>query len=106
MSEELKSTQIYYGENVLMMRVEDCLIFGNKDALRRLAEKLEKRTAKVIEHDASITVTDGYKYHRSEYLCSACKKKVIGGDEYCSHCGCRLDWDEDIPMEYFENGGI
>ena len=65
-----------------------------------------ERTAKVIEHDASVTDTDGYKYHRSEYLCGACKKKVIGGDEYCSHCGCRLDWNEDIPMEYFENGGI
>ena len=51
-----------------------------------------ERTAKVIEHDASITV-DGYKYHRSEYLCSACKKKVIGGDEYCSHCGARLEWE-------------
>ena len=65
-----------------------------------------ERTAKVIEHDASITDTDGYKYHRSEYLCGACKKKVLGGDEYCSHCGCRLDWGEDIPMEYFESGGI
>ena len=66
----------------------------------------KERTAKVIEHDASVTDSDGYKYHRSEYLCGACKKKVIGGDEYCSHCGCRLDWDEDIPMEYFESGGI
>lgn len=25
--------------------------------------------------------------------------------EYCSRCGCRLDWNEDIPMEYFESGG-
>ena len=54
-----------------------------------------ERTAKVIEHDASVTDTDGYKYHRSEYLCGACKKKVIGGDDYCSHCGCRLIWGED-----------
>lgn len=66
----------------------------------------KERTAKVIEHDASITDTDGYKYQRSEYLCGNCKKKVLGGDEYCSHCGCRLDWGEDIPMEYFESGGI
>ena len=51
-----------------------------------------ERTAKVIEHDASITDTDGYKYQRSEYLCGACKKKVLGGDEYCSHCGAKLDW--------------
>lgn len=54
-----------------------------------------ERTAKVIEHDASITDTDGYKYQRSEYLCGNCKKKVLGGDEYCSHCGCRLDWGDD-----------
>ena len=51
-----------------------------------------ERTAKVIEHDASITDDLGYKYWRSEYLCGKCKKKVIGGDEYCSHCGSKLDW--------------
>ena len=51
-----------------------------------------ERKAEVIKHDASITDTDGYKYYRSEYLCGACKKKVLGGDEYCSHCGCRLEW--------------
>lgn len=75
------------------------------EAWNRRAERTE-RTAKAIEHDASVTDTDGYKYHRSEYLCGACKKKVLGGDEYCSHCGCRLDWNENIPMEYFESGGI
>ena len=76
------------------------------DAIEAWNRAMGERTAKVIEHDASITDTDGYKYQRSEYLCGACKKKVLGGDEYCSHCGCRLDWGEDIPMEYFENGGI
>lgn len=55
----------------------------------------KERTAKVIEHDASITVTDGYKYQRSEYLCGACKKKVLGGDDYCSHYGVRLEWSDD-----------
>lgn len=24
---------------------------------------------------------------------------------YCSRCGAKLDWNEDIPMEYFESGG-
>lgn len=52
-----------------------------------------ERTAKIIEHDASITDDRGYKYWRSEYLCENCKKKVIGGDDYCSHCGCRLEWE-------------
>lgn len=49
-------------------------------------------TAKAIEHDASITTEEGYKFQRSEYLCEAYHKKVIGGDEYCSHCGKKLDW--------------
>lgn len=52
----------------------------------------KEQTAKVMEHDASVTDTDGYKYHQSEYLCGACKKRVLGGDDYCSHCGARLDW--------------
>ena len=69
---------------------------GNKEkAIETWNRAMGERTAKVIEHDASITDTDGYKYQRSEYLCGACKKKVIGGDEYCSHCGVRLEWSDD-----------
>lgn len=64
-------------------------------AIKILPSVESERIAKVIEHDASITDTDGYKYHRSEYLCDACKKRVLGGDEYCSHCGARLDWSND-----------
>ena len=76
------------------------------EAIMAWNRAMGERSAKGIEHDASITDTDGNKYFRTEYLCGACKKKVLGGDEYCSHCGCRLDWNEDIPMEYFESGGI
>ena len=50
---------------------------------------------KVMEHDTTITTEDGYKYHRSEYLCGVCKKKVLGDDDYCSHCGVKLDWSDD-----------
>ena len=54
-----------------------------------------EQTAKVIKHKywlgVSLNVvgeqTIGY-----EWLCGNCKKKVIGGDEYCSHCGTRLEW--------------
>ena len=62
--------------------------------IRNLPSAESERIAKMIEHDASVTDTDGYIYHRSEYLCGACKKKVLGGDEYCSHCGVKLDWSE------------
>ena len=64
-------------------------------AIRALPSVEPERTAKVIEHDASITDTDGYKYLRTEYICGNCKKKVIGGDEYCSHCGARLEWNHE-----------
>ena len=52
---------------------------------------VKKRTAKVISYDGVITV-NGYRYHYEEYLCNACKKKVLDGDEYCSICGRKLDW--------------
>lgn len=91
MIDELKSTRVCYGEEVQMMRVDDCIVFGNKDSLRRIVEKMTERTAKVISDDTIITV-NGYKYHHEEYLCNACKKKVFSCDSYCSHCGAKLDW--------------
>ena len=51
-----------------------------------------EQTSEVVEHVMIITDTDGNKYKRSEYLCGSCKKKVLEGDEYCSHCGEQLDW--------------
>jgi len=55
-----------------------------------------ERTAKVIMHKywlgVSLNVvgeqTIGY-----EWICENCKKKVLDGDEYCSHCGARLEWE-------------
>ena len=29
-----------------------------------------------------------------EWICEICKKKVLSGDDYCSHCGAKLDWSE------------
>jgi len=68
--------------------------YSEAEAIEAWNKAMGWRKAKVVEHDASITDTDGYKYHRFEYICGVCKKKVIGGDEYCSHCGARLEWDE------------
>ena len=65
--------------------------------IRQTVEEMQMmgKIAKVIEHDASITDTDGYKYLRTEYICGNCKKKVIFCDEYCSHCGARLEWNHE-----------
>ena len=84
---DLKSTQICYGENVLMMRVDDCLIFRNKDALRRLVEKLEERTAKVetVEKPNVYKCSECGQYFHS----TAWGSPVV----YCSRCGARLEWE-------------
>lgn len=97
MMEELKSTQICYAENVKMMQIENCIVFGNKYTLQRILDKITERTVKVIRHDAIVTM-DGEKYHHMEYLCGKCKKKVLGEDTYCSHCGALLDWREDVTL--------
>ena len=81
----------YYGEDERQLTIINARKAIDVIEAMPSAEPKE-RTAKVIEHDGSITDDRGYKYWRSEYLCENCKKKVIGGDEYCSHCGCRLEW--------------
>ena len=96
-----------------MMRIGDCIVFGNQNSLRDFSARIEEynelrdwwaeqfvndRTAKAIEIDASITDTNGYKYKRTEYVCDACMKKVIGGDNYCSHCGARLEWRKNAEV--------
>ena len=87
LSERAKSLQGVYGDL-------GGACSGAMKIIKSLPSVEPKRKAKVIEHDASIMDDRGYKYLRSEYLCSRCKKKVIGGDEYCSHCGAKLDCGE------------
>lgn len=89
-SKELKSTQVCYGEDVLMMRVDDCLIFGNKDALQKLAKKLEGWMEEVIEQKKG-------KWQRRKgsdcWECSECHAVLENSDVgnhnfyYCYHCG-------------------
>lgn len=55
----------------------------------------QEQTAKVLKHrywlGVSLNVvgesTIGYGW-----ICENCKKEVIEGDDYCSHCGARLEW--------------
>ena len=55
----------------------------------------EERTAKVIKHDYVQHYVEEHYIHEkegTEFLCGFCKKKVLDGDDYCSHCGTKLDW--------------
>lgn len=56
-----------------------------------------ERTAKVMKHHYDFDPRKDSFYHGlggTELLCGNCKKMVLHGDEYCSHCGARLDWSE------------
>lgn len=44
MNEELKRTTVCYGEEVLMMRIDDCIVFGNKSALLKYVQNRIEKT--------------------------------------------------------------
>lgn len=64
--------------------------------IRTIPSAESVQTSKVIIHKywfgVSLNVvgeqTIGY-----EWICENCKKMVVEGDEYCSHCGARLEWE-------------
>lgn len=65
-----------------------------------------------IVHAKWIPVTNSRGGHKCS-LCHSYAPSFVTGDEwltdYCPNCGAKIDKqieDEDIPMEYFENGGI
>ena len=68
------------------------------DEIENLPSAESERIAKVVMHKywlgVSLNVvsehTIGY-----EWICENCKKKVVDGDDYCSHCGAKLIWGED-----------
>lgn len=68
-----------------------------KNYVKKIIETLPsagpERTAKVIKQNMVITLHELECLH-TEALCGACKKKVLSGDDYCSHCGAKLDWGE------------
>lgn len=105
MSEELKSTQIVYGENVLMMRVDDCLIFGNKNALRSLAEKLTEIPS--AESAINYLQSTGWLQEHDRILTESAEPERKNGewieDDYgfyrCSECG--FEWDEPEMVSRF-----
>lgn len=63
----------------------------DRQTILELPSAEPERTAKVKKH--FVTFTTEPPFFETEYLCNACKKKVIDGDDYCSHCGARLEWE-------------
>lgn len=65
------------------------------------------RAADVVEVRRSVWVgIDDYPYDTWE--CANCGRIIEGDREaFCPSCGAvMVNEDEDIPMEYFENGGV
>ena len=72
---------------------------GARECIKSLPSAEPERTAKVetVEKPNVFKCSECGQYFHSTSWGSPV--------EYCSRCGCRLDWNEDIPMEYFESGG-
>ena len=75
-----------------------CILDTGFDSEERAIEEWNHRilpTTKVYVHKYYIGTNlniVGTPSVMLEYLCGNCKKKVISGDDYCSHCGARLGW--------------
>ena len=85
---------LWYGVICKKCKIQTKAFYTEAEAVTAWNLAMGERTAKVVEHDFCVTV-EGLKLHEAENLCGACKKKVLGGDEYCSHCGARLIWGEE-----------
>lgn len=99
----------WYSENYKSLIIECRECFANMELMIDMDSSIEdfekakqelfevwnrriERVAKAIEHNANVTDINDNIYYRTEYLCNNCKKKVLSGDDYCSHCGAKLDW--------------
>lgn len=72
---------------------------GIADALHYLKEYREKQN--ILKGKWQITSIKGETWG----ICSNCNFKQKAGElNFCPNCG--ADMREDIPIEYFENGGI
>ena len=90
-------------KNLITMKPYDWSNITERRAMLLEIDKLpsikpEERTAKVIMRKywlgVSLNVV-GQQTIGYEWLCEKCKKKVIDGDDYCSHCGSKLIWGEE-----------
>jgi len=89
-----KKDDVIFGNGTGHDNICDCAKFRIKT--KRITTETE-RTAKVVDHKyhigTSLNIVGEPKICH-EYLCDACKKKVLSGDNYCSHCGVKLDWND------------
>ena len=108
MTKYINVNELIYG---LFQNVEDAYQRGWNDALKVAVNYAPAADVQEIRHGKWI-----YKGNRGRF--PACECSVCGNVEnadwavlgdnvnYCPNCGAKMDLEEDIPMEYFENGGI
>ena len=81
--------------------------------MRRILNKLPATDVAPIIHAHWVGLEyDGYADGHPVYdvfECSNCNEWHCGEEDtltdYCPHCGAKMDEDDKIPTEYFENGG-
>lgn len=91
----------------------------NEDEIREAldsvpSEEPERETGKWVgirEYCNYLRSLDGKMYVPSGIgitlkYCNLCWESAERDTNYCPNCGAEMELVEDIPMEYFENGGI
>ena len=66
---------------------------------------IERLPSVKLERKIGEWIYVGHQFRLTMYRCSECGELNIGESNFCPNCGTKMD-DDDIPMEYFENGGI
>ena len=97
MTDELKITRVYWGENIQMARIEDAIIFGNRASLQKILDRMTgractaERTGKWIEYPDCLKYEGAYS--DDHIVCSNCHHVFNILDncteefDFCPHCG-------------------
>ena len=62
------------------------------------------RDIEVKVEEQTITDVNGFTY--TCYKCPICHEELFQGDNYCSYCGQRLNWEEKVEMNLQTIRGI
>lgn len=93
-AEKQGKDNIYYNVMNMMIVVNACI-----------SEIINQPTINQMKKGSWISIFD-----EEESKCSECQKEyyypISRGYNFCPNCGAKMEDPEDIPMEYFENGGM
>lgn len=78
------------------------LNLSNEETIKQFLLTACTEDVEKVRHGHWTLIDKGHNFY--DWECSICGGSGRGDYLFCPYCGAVMD--EDIPMEYFENGGI